>query len=127
MSSRRTIINQAMNNLILAIAVGSFLTSAASAGPSRPGRPKPKQVIFNPDIATCQSNVIRQAYERQLLPWKGQPKPVFDRLKIVQTEMTRSTLRRCQNLGLLDSDQVKALERQLALPKSSMSGSGERP
>ena len=88
----------------------------AQGRPRQPGRPAPRPKTYDPDTATCQPDVISRAYRDHLAPWADQPEPVQARLRLLQAEMTRTSLNRCIGKGLLTAEQAGALERQLGLP-----------
>lgn len=70
---------------------------------------------FDPDPEVCRPQAIRDSFARQLQPWSDQPPAVLDRLRQLQLEMTRATLRRCVSRGLMDPTEATRLEQQLGL------------
>jgi hypothetical protein len=84
-----------------------------------PGWSEPKR--YDPDTDTCQAEVIRRAYQANLLPWLDQPEAVLRRLRQLQAAMTLDTLRDCQARGLLSPAQAASLEAQLDLKATSAS------
>ncbi|MBM5815484.1 MAG: hypothetical protein FJ083_02480 [Cyanobacteria bacterium K_Offshore_surface_m2_239] len=90
-----------------------------ASGAPLPGWTEPKR--YDPDLETCQAEVIRRAYKANLLPWEDQPPVVQERLRQLQAAMTLDTLRNCQARGLLSPSQASSLatELQLSPPSSS--------
>jgi hypothetical protein len=120
-------------SLLLLLALGGALTAGrATAAPSRPVPPPPRKEVYDPDRATCQSDHLVSSFRQQMLPWADQPERVQERLRALQAEMLRASLRRCVERGLLSPGQASAVERQLALPaagppSSASPASGQRP
>jgi hypothetical protein len=88
--------------------------------------------VYDPDRSTCQSDHLVNSFRQQLQPWADQPERVPQRLRALQAEMLRSSLRRCVERGLLSPSQASAVERQLELPDASppysaTPSSGQRP
>ena len=84
---------------------------------AQPGWSAPKR--YDPDKDTCQIEVIRGAYQANLLPWEDQPAVVRQRLRQLQAAMTLDTLRDCQARGLLSAGQAAFLEAELNLRATS--------
>jgi hypothetical protein len=59
--------------------------------------------------------VIRRAYQANLLPWEDQPELVRQRLRQLQAAKTLDTLRECQTRGFLTAEQTASLEVELGL------------
>ncbi len=115
-------------SLLLVLALGGALAAGrATAAPSRPVPPPPRKEVYDPDRSTCQSDHLVSSFRQQLLPWADQPERVQERLRALQAEMLRASLRRCVERGLLSPSQASAVERQLALPASGTPASGQRP
>jgi hypothetical protein len=119
--------------LLLLLALGGALAAGrAGAGPSRPEPQPPRKEVYDPDRSTCQSDHLVNSFRQQLQPWADQPERVQQRLRALQAEMLRSSLRRCVERGLLSPSQASAVERQLELPDASppysaTPSSGQRP
>jgi hypothetical protein len=80
------------------------------------GTPLPTRVErFDPDPEVCRPQAIRDSFARQLQPWSDQPPAVLERLRQLQLEMTRNTLRRCVSRGLMEPAEATRLEQQLGL------------
>lgn len=90
--------------------------------------PPPTRVDrFNPDQQVCTPEAIRQGYLSQMQPWADQPPQVVARLREVQLEMMRSTLRRCVSKGLMDRTAAEQLFAQLIADPSSGSTPSQAP
>ena len=115
--------------LIGASCVAAWLaTGPAHAQPSRPQPPPARVERFDPDTSICQPEELESAHRRQLLPWADQSEAVLSRLRQVQADMLRASLRRCQERGLLTPEQVRGVEERLALPPAvDPLPSGQRP
>jgi hypothetical protein len=124
--------------LLLLLALGGTLAAGRSAAATnRPEPPPPPKQQYDPDRRTCQSDHLVTTFRQQLQPWADQPERVQERLRALQADMLRSSLRRCVERGLLTPSQASDVERQLNLPvPSSLStsppasgspSSGQRP
>ncbi len=80
-----------------------------------PPPPEPRLKHYNPDETTCQGNLIRSSYAKNLLPWAEQPAAVLESLRQVQAEMTRATLASCVRQKLMTPAQATALQKDLGL------------
>ncbi len=80
-----------------------------------PPPPEPRLKHYNPDQTTCQGDLIRSSYAKNLLPWAEQPPPVLESLRQLQAEMTRATLASCVNQKLMTPAQAAALQKELGL------------
>ena len=113
--------------------VSALVGVSAWAGPTRPSPPPPRKEVYDPDKATCQPAHLRSAFHQQLAPYADQPEPVQARLRALQAEMLRASLRRCVGRGLLSPVEAAGLEQQLlSSPRLPPSGeaaqpSGQRP
>ncbi len=85
------------------------------AQPDRPDLPQSRVKIYDADPLTCRPEVIEAAFRSHMAPWADQPEAVQQRLRILQGELTRGTLQRCLQKGLMTSDQVKDVEKRLGL------------
>ena len=74
---------------------------------------------FNPDQQVCRAEAIRAGYASQMRPWADQPAAVQARLREIQLEMTRDTLRRCVSKGLMDRSAAEQLFAQLIAEPAS--------
>ncbi|SBO42335.1 hypothetical protein [Cyanobium sp. NIES-981] len=92
---------------------------AAAQGRRGPPPPSPKVVIYDPDPLSCQPDTIRQAFARHLDPFADQSPAVLARLRVVQLEMTESSLRRCVAKGLMEQQAAAALFQELAAQGST--------
>jgi len=117
----------------LSFGLALLISGAAGvqAEPTRPALPRSRVETYDADSLTCRPATIESAYRSQMAPWADQPEEVQQRLRILQAEMTRSTLRRCLGKGLLKPEDVAELERRLGLPPQAPaqagSASGTRP
>jgi hypothetical protein len=98
--------------------------------------PEPRLKNYRPDETTCQGDLIRSSYAKNLLPWADQPEPVLASLRQVQADMTRATLASCVRQNLMTPAQAAALQRELGLgdppsaetlPQPSGAGAPIRP
>jgi hypothetical protein len=115
--------------LLLVVAAAA---PALRADPDRPDPPRSRVRIYDADPLTCRPAVIEAAFRSHLAPWADQPEAVQLRLRILQGELTRSTLERCRQKGLMSAEQVKEVEVRLGLspagpPTPQSSGSPARP
>jgi hypothetical protein len=85
------------------------------AQPDRPDPPQSRVKIYDADPLTCRPEVIEAGFRTHMAPWADQPEAVQQRLRILQGELTRGTLQRCLQKGLMTSDQVKEVEKRLGL------------
>ena len=108
-----------LSSLTLAVlfGTGSSVLGAAEAlaGPYRPPPPASRPKVYDPDATTCQPEQISAGFERQLRPYADQPAAVLARLKLVQGEMTRATLRRCVAQGRMTREEATALALKLGV------------
>jgi hypothetical protein len=106
--------------------------AALHAEPDRPDPPRSRVKIYDADPLTCRPAVIESAFRSHMAPWADQPDVVQQRLRILQGELTRGTLERCRQKGLMSAEQVKDVETRLGLtpagtPSPQSSGSPARP
>jgi hypothetical protein len=101
-----------------------------------PPPPEPRLKEYHPDETTCQGDLIRSSYAKNLLPWADQPEPVLTSLRQLQAEMTRATLASCVRQKLMTPAQAAALQKELGLgeppggetrPQPSGAGAPNRP
>ena len=101
-----------------------------------PPPPEPRILKYHPDETTCQGDLIRSGFAKNLLPWANQPEPVLASLRQVQAEMTRATLASCVRQKLMTPAQAEAMKKELGLdeapggdplPQSSGTGAPNRP
>jgi hypothetical protein len=120
----------------LLLAVWSLLLLAGrfdlplQAEPVKPELPLARKVVYEPNRASCTPQAISGAYRNHLKPWEDQPEPVLARLRLLQAEMTRTSLSRCIEQGLLTTDQARQVETSIGLvspPQTSNAQSGVRP
>ena len=115
-----------MNRLRNLLRVVPLLLAATAAlplqaEPAKPEVPRARKVVYEPNRASCTLQAITGAFRNHLKPWADQPEPVLARLRVLQVEMTRTSLTRCLEQGLLTADQVRQVETSLGLPSSSPS------
>lgn len=102
-----------------ALLAGLTLISFGGAGRAafgqgmEPATPPARPTHYDPDPITCQPDVIRSGFERQLQPFADQSPAVLQRLRQVQVELTAASLRRCVERGLLSREQASALAAEL--------------
>jgi hypothetical protein len=113
-----------MNGLRLrpapALLAGALALLVAEAGPAAANRrmpeaPAPRKEVYDPDRDTCTEQAITVAYGNHLRPWADQPEPVLARLRLLQQSMTRTSLSRCIERGLMTAEQARRIERSLGL------------
>lgn len=112
--------------LALLASGAGLLAAGAHAGPTRPQPPPPRQVRYDPDLATCKPAHLAGTFREQLKPWADQPEAVQARLRALQAEMLRASLKRCVGRGLLTPAEAAELEQGL-LSSSGAQPSGQRP
>ena len=101
---------------ITATIPGVSTRAMAQSKPRQVAPPLPTTRVYEPDEIACQQQTIENAYRRNLQPWADQPEEVLARLRTLQGEMTRSSLKRCVSKGLLSAEQARAVEQRLSLP-----------
>jgi len=82
---------------------------------SVPAAPASQPQIYDADVSTCSTAGMREAFERQLAPFKDQSPAVLARLAEVQAERTLASLRRCVQRGLIPEAEAVALAVELGL------------
>ena len=106
--------------LFAAVGVGTMMQPIAlRSQPSRPLPPPPRVQRYDPDSFTCRPEEIERAHQNQLLPWSDQGEAVLTRLRAVQDDLLRASLRRCQERGLLSPEQSRSLRERLAPPPTT--------
>jgi hypothetical protein len=119
----------------LALAIVSALAwaqgSVVAATPTRPQPPPPRKVLYDPDQVACRAEHLESSAREQLRPWAEQPPEVLARLRLLQAEMLRASLRRCIARGLLTPADAAAVEQRLGfqpgMPTLDAQPSGVRP
>jgi hypothetical protein len=91
------------------------LPGAAGAQTERPELPASRVETFEPDNLTCKPETIEAAFRSHLRPWADQPEAVQARLRLLQGEMTRSSLDRCLQSGRMTREQADAVLNRLGL------------
>ncbi|MEB3256288.1 MAG: hypothetical protein VKJ05_07865 [Synechococcaceae cyanobacterium] len=86
---------------------------AAHAEPIRPQPPPPRKEIYDPDQAACRAEHLESHARQQLSPWADQPPEVLARLRLLQGEMLRASLRRCIARGLISPTEAAGVEQRL--------------
>ena len=96
--------------------LGSALLAppASSQGRRQPEPPASRPSHYDPDRTTCDVERIRTAFQQQLRPYADQSQVVLARLRELQLEMTRRSLKRCVERQLLTAQQADQLARELA-------------
>ena len=96
--------------------LGSALLAspASSQGRRQPEPPASRPTFYDPDRTTCEVERIRTAFQRQLQPYADQSPAVLARLRELQLEMTRRSLKRCVERELLTPQQADQLSKELA-------------
>jgi hypothetical protein len=100
---------------VLSLLLAGSLYRPLQAEPEKPEPPRARKVVYEPNRASCTPQAITGAYRNHLLPWADQPEPVLARLRVLQAEMTRTSLTRCLEQGLLNAEQVRQVETSLGL------------
>jgi hypothetical protein len=104
----------------IALTAVSLLAVLASglplrAEPDMPDPPRSRVKIYDADPITCRPEVIEAGFRSHMAPWADQPEAVQQRLRILQGELTRGTLERCRQKGLMSAEEVKEVEKRLGL------------
>jgi hypothetical protein len=101
---------------VAAIALGSALLApvAWSQGRRQPDPPPSRPTTYDPDRTTCDVERIRTAFQQHLQPYADQSAAVLARLRDLQLEMTRRSLKRCVERELLTTQQADQLAKELA-------------
>ncbi len=107
------------------VAIVLVLPAAAA---EKPPPPPPHQKIYDPDPEICKTSALQSTFQQQLLPWADQPATVQARLRELQLEMLRATLKRCVDKGLMSTEQATAIARELGQAGANpIQPSGARP
>ena len=95
--------------------LGSALLAppAWSQGRRQPAPPASRPSHYDPDRTTCDVERIRTAFQQQLRPYADQSPVVLARLRELQLEMTRGSLKRCVQRQLLTAQQADQLAKEL--------------
>lgn len=101
--------------LVLLGPLAGSVAPQAGAAPYRPPPPASRPTIYNPDASTCKPELITAGFQQQLKPFADQPPAVLARLKLVQGDMTRATLRRCVAQGRMTREEATALALKLGV------------
>lgn len=118
---------------VLAFVVGLACAPqrALAATPMRPQPPPPRKEIYDPDQAACRAEHLESHAREQLRPWADQPPEVLARLRLLQGEMLRASLRRCIARGLITPAEAAGVEKRLGfqpgMPALAPQPSGVRP
>lgn len=105
-----------MIKLLAAVALGSTLLAPAvwgQEGRRQPEPPPSRPTTYDPDRTTCEVQLIRAAFQAQLQPYADQSATVLVRLRELQLEMVRRSLKRCVQRELLTPKQADQLVREL--------------
>lgn len=101
---------------VMITGLGLLLAAVAlRAAPAKPPLPQSQPEHFDPDPLTCRQDTIRRQFQAQLLPWQDQPPAVLAQLRGLQAEMTRASLRRCVQRGLMTKQEAIQLAGELQL------------
>jgi hypothetical protein len=109
-----------MRNANIFLAAGLFLVILGAAykpllAQQDPPPPEPRLKNYHPDETTCQGDLIRSSFAKNLLPWADQPEAVLASLRQLQVEMTQATLASCVRQKLMTPAQAAALQKELGL------------
>jgi len=119
--------------LAAVLAIGHAGTQAAPDPRRMPAAPASPVEHHDPDLQTCQPQVLLKAWSLQLQAYGDQPEVVLQRLRTLQRDMATETLNRCIQRGLLSRADARQLAQQMGLegggaPQSSGSpASSQRP
>jgi hypothetical protein len=69
----------------------------------------------DPDLRTCTSDNLLQAWQQQLQAYSDQPRAVLERLRLVQRDLAIVTINRCIQRGLLSRGDARQLAIQMGL------------
>ncbi|MCP9889727.1 hypothetical protein KBY57_01475 [Cyanobium sp. Aljojuca 7D2] len=94
--------------------IGAACPSRLEPGPPPTGTAPSRPTLYDPDRTTCDVERIRRAFQQQLQPYADQSPAVLARLRELQLEMTRRSLKRCVERELLTAQQADQLARELA-------------
>ncbi len=83
-------------------------------GRQQPPTPASRPTVYDPDLSTCNQELIRTAFHQQLQSFADQSEAVLGRLRQIQLEMTIKTISRCVKRQLLSPEQAAQLSRELA-------------
>ena len=101
--------------LLPLVATARPTAGLAQVRPYRPSLPSAQPARLDPDQEACLPARIEAAYRSHLLPWQDQPASVQQRLLEVQAEMTRASLARCLQRGLISPEAAAAVTSNLQL------------
>lgn len=104
---------------VLPLLLATPVALPLQAEPAKPEAPRARKVVYEPNRASCTPQAISGAFRNHLKPWADQPEPVLARLRVLQVEMTRTSLTRCLEQGLLTAEQVRQVEEGLGLPSTA--------
>ena len=99
--------------LAILTAIFSSPVALLAATPTRPQPPPPRKVLYDPDQVACRAEHLESHAREQLRPWADQPPEVLARLRLLQGEMLRASLRRCLARGLITPAEAAAVEQRL--------------
>lgn len=96
--------------------LGSALLASPAWSQDRrqPEPPTSRPTLYDPDRTTCDVELIRTAFQRQLQPYADQNPAVLARLRELQLEITQRSLKRCVERQLLTPQQADQLAKGLA-------------
>lgn len=92
----------------------SAAEASAGLGRQQPPPPSSPPTRYDPDRTTCEAERIRSAFRQQLQPYGDQSDAVIAQLRLIQLDMTRSTLRRCVSRDLMTRPQADQLFQELS-------------
>jgi hypothetical protein len=99
--------------LAIVSAIACSPAAALAATPTRPQPPPPRKVLYDPDQVACRAEHLEIHAREQLRPWADQPPEVLAKLRQLQGEMLRASLRRCIARGLITPAEAAAVEQRL--------------
>lgn len=106
-----------LSALLLTIAgsgIGALSAKAVDANRMPPPPASPVE-RHDPDLRTCTSDNLLQAWQQQLQAYSDQPRAVLERLRLVQRDLAIVTINRCIQRGLLSRGDARQLAIQMGL------------
>ena len=106
-----------LSALLLTIAGSGIDTLSAKAVDVNRMPPPPASPVerHDPDLRTCTSDNLLQAWQQQLQAYSDQPRAVLERLRLVQRDLAIVTINRCIQRGLLSRGDARQLAIQMGL------------
>jgi hypothetical protein len=106
-----------LSALLLTIAGSGIDTLSAKAVDVNRMPPPPASPVerHDPDLRTCTSDNLLQAWQQQLQAYSDPPRAVLERLRLVQRDLAIVTINRCIQRGLLSRGDARQLAIQMGL------------